>query len=142
MNSPIVPLSQLPGQWLNQPNITQQTLNSQLPTNFEEIIQGYHQNIERKQKQCEYQKKYLQKKKDQFSQLANQVTQLEHQNKGLLVYYNIVQLLQRQHPQLFDQLIKQVSQNQTATLSPHIESPVINRNSLSPVMPYVSMNSD
>lgn len=70
-----------------------------MPADFEEVVKGYYQNVERKQKQCEYQKK-----KDQFNQLSAQVEQLQHQNKNLMTYYNIVQLLQQQQPQLLDQL--------------------------------------
>jgi Tfp pilus assembly protein PilO len=126
MNSPGSQLSQLPGQWLNQPVLPQQVLKPQLPADFEEVIKGYYQNVERKQKQCEYQKRYLQKKKDQFNQLSAQVEQLQQQNKNLMTYYNVVQLLQQQQPQLLDQLIKQVSQ---LSISPN---PQLNSGILSP----------
>jgi hypothetical protein len=53
MNSPDSQLSQLPGQWINQPVLPQPVSKPQLPADFEEVVKGYYQNVERKQKQCE-----------------------------------------------------------------------------------------
>jgi hypothetical protein len=74
---------------------------------LEELQKGYQQNQQRKQKQCEYQKKYLEKKKSEVTKLQETVSDLQSQNQTLMSYYQLFELLKLQNPQLADQLVGQ-----------------------------------
>lgn len=98
---------------------------------IEELQKGYFQNLERKQKQCGYQKKYLEKKKNELEQLQNTISQLTDQNQKLMSYYQLFELLKLQNPQLADQLVGQLRlQNDVqrasvpqVTLPSHVSTP-------------------
>lgn len=84
---------------------------AQWPVNgpsIEELQRGYIQNLERKQKQCGYQKKYMDKKKTELTELQRTISELQDQNQKLMSYYQLFELLKLQNPQLADQLIGQL----------------------------------
>lgn len=93
---------------------------------LEDLQKVYLKDQQRKQKQCEYQKKYMEKKKSEVSQLELQLHQLQDQNQKLMSYYQLFELLRLQNPQLADHLISQLRSHQTApqvVLPTHINTP-------------------
>jgi hypothetical protein len=89
---------------------------------IEELKDGYMKHQRRKQRQCGYQRKHMEKKKDEVNQLKNQVQQLNEQNAKLKLYYQMFELLRLQNPQIADQLTNQVLlQNKIS--APHVELP-------------------
>ena len=126
-------------------SVEQQTAALTNGPTLEELQKGYQLYVERKQKQCQYQKKYIEKKKSEFAQLQIQIEQLQIQNQNLLVYYNLVQILRQQHPQLYEQLIKQQTMIHTIPQqnTPGIELPHLQRLTLtSPNLPFVSLKQE
>jgi ATPase subunit of ABC transporter with duplicated ATPase domains len=108
---------------------------------LEEMHKGYQMYVQRKQKQCEYQKKYLEKKKTESTHLQEIVNQLQEQNAKLMVYYQLYEMLKLQNPQLADQLVNQLKFNNNQTAPSCIISPQpFNFNyGTTPSWPQVSM---
>ena len=111
---------------------------SDIPS-IEEMQRGYLDNIARKQKQCEYQKRYMDKKKTKVQQLAEDNKKLSDQNHKLLSYHSLFELLRLQNPQLADQLINQLNQDNVTMPPATISSPVAYSTMFSSNWPHVSM---
>lgn len=103
-------------------------MNSAQPSQ-EELQKGYQLYLEKKKKQCEYQKRYAEKKK-------NMLTQLQEENSKLRVYQELFDMLSLQYPQIANQLANQWKSKGTTTA---IKLPSQNPIS-SPSWPFVSMN--
>jgi hypothetical protein len=87
---------------------------------LEELQKIYQMTQQKKQKQCEYQKKYVEKKKNETQET---IRQLQEQNQRLMLYYQLFESLKLQNPQLADQLINQLrAQNSTQQVT-QISSP-------------------
>lgn len=113
---------------------------------LEELHKVYVKDQQRKQKQCEYQKNYMERKKKEFTELELQIQELKEQNQKLMSYYQLFELLKLQNPQLSDQLINQLrSQNSgpQIRLPVHINTPAPlgtqYHTAFSPTLPMVSL---
>lgn len=113
---------------------------------LEELVNVYQKDQQRKQKQCEYQKNYMERKKKEFAGLELQIQQLQDQNQKLLSYYQLFELLKLQNPQLADQLINQLRFQNSAPqvkLPTHINTPTPlgsqYSSAFSPAFPMVSL---
>lgn len=76
----------------------------------EELQQGYHSYLKRKEKQREYQKKYAGKKKKETDELQKEIDALNQQNSALMFYYYLFQVYHQQHPHLLDKFLTELSQ--------------------------------
>lgn len=113
---------------------------------IDELVKIYQKAQQRKQKQCEYQKNYMERKKKEVTGLELQLQQLQEQNQKLIAYYQLFELLRLQNPQLSDQLVNQLRiQNSVpqVTLPNQIGSPALLgtqfHTSFSPSIPMVSL---
>lgn len=106
---------------------------------LEELLKGYEMHQKRKQKQCEYQKKYMEKKRTRVQELEEDVRQLTDQNHKLMSYYSLFEMLRLQNPQLADQLVNQLNQKTVMMPPATITSPVAYSSIFSPSWPHVSM---
>lgn len=106
---------------------------------LEELQKGYEMHQKRKQKQCEYQKKYMEKKRTKIQELEEYVKQLSDQNQKLYSYYCLFDMLRLHDPQLADQLVKKLNQKTVTSLPETIASPVAYSSIFSPSWPNVSM---
>ena len=116
------------------------------PPPVEELLKVYQKNQQRKQKQCEYQKNYMERKKKEFTELELKYQELQEQNQKLLSYYHLFELLRLQNPQLSDQLVNQLRLQNSApqvNLPTQIGSPTLlgtqYHTSFSPSIPTVSL---
>ena len=115
------------------------SLEQQTTPSIEELQKGYEAHRRRKQKQCEYQKKYMEKKKTRVQELDEEVKELRDQIQRLTSYYSLFEMLRLQNPQLADQLINQLHQRTVTMPSTTIASPVAYSSLFSPSWPHVSM---
>lgn len=116
------------------------SLEEQTTPSIEELQKGYEAHKRRKQKQCEYQKKYMEKKKTRVQELDEEVNQLKNQIQRLMSYYSLFEMLRLQNPQLADQLVNQLNQKTVIMPPATITSPVAYSSIFSPSWPHVSMN--
>jgi hypothetical protein len=85
---------------------------------LEELQKIYQKTQDRKMKQCEYQRKYAEKKKNETISLSVQVQQLQEQNQKLIQYYQLFELLKLNNPQLAGQLFNQLKTHNTIVQTP------------------------
>ena len=136
---------------MNLPTVEQalaQKLNGIAIDELHELQRGYKSNQKRKERQCEYQRKYTAKKNEEWAQLETSVQQLQEQNQKLLVYYQLFELLRLQNPEIANRLVAKLNtENASASQmnsSTHISTPRPLGSQYNPVLspswPMVSLN--
>lgn len=95
-------------------NSTITIIKEYTPT-LEELQKGYEMHNKRKQKQCEYQKKYMEKKKTRVEDLEDTNQKLQEQIVILTSYHQVFELLTSHYPQIAEQLVNHLASQRNLT---------------------------